>query len=153
MAKTILVPYDSSDNAKKALKWAVDFAKLTGLRLQVMNIQPSFRTVHAKAFFNRGDVEEYQTQLFKEATEGVDTMLNETGVPYELSMGAGDPKECLIDFVLQSKTTENPVELIVMGSRGTNPFFGGVLGSVSYAMINAGVCPVTIIPQMKEHDQ
>ena len=152
MAKTILVPYDSSDNAKKALKWAIDFAKLTGLRLQVMNIQPSFRTVHAKAFFNRGDVEEYQTQLFKEATEGVEVMLNETGVPYELSMGAGDPKECLIDFVLQSKTTEHPVELIVMGSRGTNPFFGGVLGSVSYAMINSGVCPVTIIPQMKEHE-
>ena len=94
MAKTILVPYDSSDNAKKALKWAIDFAKLTGLRLQVMNIQPSFRTVHAKAFFNRGDVEEYQTQLFKEATEGVEVMLNETGVPYELSMGAGAPKEC-----------------------------------------------------------
>lgn len=149
MARTILVPYDSSDNAKKALTWAIEFAKLTGLRLQVMNIQPSFKTVHAKTFFNKSDVEEYQTQLFKEATEGVEEQFVGTGVQYELCMGAGDPKECLIDHVQQSKTSENPVELIVMGSRGTNPFFGGVLGSVSYAMINAGICPVTIIPQMK----
>ncbi len=150
MANTILVPYDSSDNAKKALAWAIDFAKLTGLRLEVMNIQPSFRTVHAKAFFNRGDVEEYQTQLFKEATEGVAEQFAGSDVEYELCMGAGDPKEVLIEHVVNSKNTANPVELIVMGSRGTNPFFGGVLGSVSYAMINAGVCPVTIIPQMKD---
>lgn len=152
MAKTILVPFDSSDNAKKALAWALEFAKLTNLRVEVMNIQPSFRTVHAKTFFNKSDVLEYQTQLFKEATEGVQDLLEASGVDYDLCMGSGDPKEFLIEHVIRSKDTANPVDLIVMGSRGTNPFFGGVLGSVSYAMINAGVCPVTIIPQMKERD-
>lgn len=149
MARTYLVPYDSSDNAKKALRWAIDAAKLSGTRIRVINIQPSFRTIHAKALFNHNDIEEYQTQLFKEATEGVEEQLKASGLDYTLEMGVGDPKDVIVEKVKESRQTENPVDLIIMGSRGTNPFFGGVLGSVSYAIINSGVCPVTIIPQEK----
>ena len=36
--------------------------------------------------------------------------------------------------------------MIVMGSRGMNPIMGGVLGSVSYGVINSALCPVTIVP-------
>lgn len=149
MAHTYLVPYDASDNAKKALLWAVDAAKLSGARIRLMNIQPSFKTVHAKTLFNKSDIEEYQNQLFGECTEGVEAILKSSGVDYSVELGVGDPKEVLVDTVKASRETANPIDLIIMGSRGTNPFFGGVLGSVSYAMINSGVCPVTIIPQEK----
>ncbi|MDY3330603.1 MAG: universal stress protein [Pelistega sp.] len=149
MAHTYLVPYDGSDNAKKALNWAIDYAKLTKARLEVLNIQPSFKTVHAKTLFNKQDIEEYQCQLFNECTTGVEDALKNSGAEYSLQMGVGDPKEVLVETVKASRETANPIDLIIMGSRGTNPFFGGVLGSVSYAMINSGVCPVMIIPQEK----
>lgn len=149
MAHTYLVPYDGSDNAKKALNWAIDYAKLTKARLEVLNIQPSFKTVHAKTLFNKQDIEEYQCQLFNECTTGVEDTLKNSGAEYSLQMGVGDPKEVLVETVKASRETANPIDLIIMGSRGTNPFFGGVLGSVSYAMINSGVCPVMIIPQEK----
>ncbi|NOL50370.1 universal stress protein [Pelistega europaea] len=149
MARTYLVPYDASNNAKKALAWAISAAKLSGTRVRVINVQPSFGTVHAKALFNHKDIEEYQTQLFKENTEGVEDQLKASGLDYSLEMGVGDPKEVIVEKVKESHGTDNPIDLIIMGSRGTNPFFGGVLGSVSYAIINSGVCPVTIIPQEK----
>lgn len=149
MAHTYLVPYDGSDNAKKALDWAINLAKLAGAHLRVINIQPSFHTIHAKALFNQLDIEQYQTQLFNETTEGVEDQLKASGVKHTLEMGIGDPKEVIVEKVKDSRQTENPIDLIIMGSRGTNPFFGGVLGSVSYAMINAGICPVTVIPRDK----
>ncbi|MCQ9327914.1 universal stress protein [Pelistega suis] len=150
MAHTYLVPYDGSDNAKKALNWAIEYAKLTKARIEVLNIQPSFKTIHAKTLFNKHDIEEYQVQLFNETVEGVADLLRDSGVDeYRITWNEGDPKEVLVETVKTSQTGDHPIELIIMGSRGTNPFFGGVLGSVSYAMINSGVCPVTIIPQEK----
>lgn len=150
MAHTYLVPYDGSDNAKKALNWAIEYAKLTKARIEVLNIQPSFKTIHAKTLFNKHDIEEYQVQLFNETVEGVADLLRDSGVDeYRITWNEGDPKEVLVETVKTSQTGDHPIELIIMGSRGTNPFFGGVLGSVSYAMINSGVCPVMIIPQEK----
>ncbi|NLY35419.1 MAG: universal stress protein [Alcaligenaceae bacterium] len=150
MAKTILVPFDGSSNANKALDWAISLAKVSGFKILLLNVQPSFRTVHAKTFFNKSDLEEYQQQLFKEATEGVEDKLKTSGIPYNLKLDIGDPKERIVEEVRNSAKGEDRIELIVMGSRGTNPVFSGVLGSVSYAIINAGVCPVTIIPQEKK---
>lgn len=150
MAKTILVPYDGSNNAIKALDWAISLAKVSNFKIMLLNIQPSFRTVHAKTFFNKSDLAEYQQQLFKESTEGVEDKLKASGVPYTLKLDIGDPKERIVQEVRDSVNSEDRIELIVMGSRGTNPVFSGVLGSVSYAIINAGVCPVTIIPQEKK---
>lgn len=146
MAHTYLVPYDGSDNAKKALNWAIEYAKLTKARLEVLNIQPSFNAIHAKVF-NPYDIEEYQVECFNEAVEGVAELLRDSGIDeYRITWDEGDPKEVLIDTVKISRTGDHPIELIIMGSRGTNPVFDGTLGSLSYAIIHAGICPVMIIP-------
>ena len=149
MSFTYLVPYDASDNAKHALEWALSHGKLSGAHIRVVNIQPSFRTIHSKALFSKSDIEEYQQQLFGECTEGVKALLDASGLQTSIEMGIGDPKEVIVDLVKKSRETDDPIDLIVMGSRGTNPMFSGVLGSVSYAIINSGICPVTIIPQSK----
>ncbi|NEN76621.1 universal stress protein [Pelistega sp. NLN82] len=149
MTHTYLVPYDASDYAKKALAWAIENAKRLEANIRVINVQPSFHTAHAKTLFTKQDIEEYQTQLFNEATQGVQALLDKAGVPATLEMGVGDPKEVIVELVKASRQTDSPIDLIIMGSRGTSPFFSGILGSVSYAIINAGICPVMIIPQEK----
>ena len=51
----------------------------------------------------------------------------------------------IVDRVLESQKTDEPIEMIVMGSRGLGPI-RSVLGGVSYGVIQAAICPVTIIP-------
>ena len=146
MSKTILVPIDGSKNAAKALDWAVSLAKTSGMKLLVVNAQPSFQTVHAKTLFNHEDIEQYQQQLFNEVMEPVQAKLQQAGVDYEAKLLIGEPKTCIVQEVTDQQNSNSPVDMVVMGSRGSNPLFSGLLGSVSYAVIHSAVCPVTIIP-------
>ncbi len=147
MSKTILVPIDGSKNAAKALDWATSLAKTAAMKLLVVNVQPSFQTIHAKTLFNHEDIEQYQQQLFDDVMEPVNARLQQAGVDYETKLLIGDPKSCIMQEVNDQRNSNWPVEMVVMGSRGSNPLFSGLLGSVSYAMIHSAVCPVTIIPQ------
>ncbi|PJX22959.1 hypothetical protein CAP48_12885 [Advenella sp. S44] len=147
MSKTILVPIDGSKNAAKALEWATSLAKTAAMKLLVVNVQPSFQTIHAKTLFKHEDIEQYQQQLFNEVMEPVNARLQQAGVDYETKLLIGDPKTCIVQEVNDQQNSNWPVDMVVMGSRGSNPLFSGLLGSVSYAMIHSAVCPVTIIPQ------
>ena len=151
MKKNILVPFDGSENATEALHLAINMAKLMQEKVIVLNIQPSFHSVHTKLFFSQNVIREYQEQLFREIVEPVEEILRNAGVEYELKLRIGDAK----DQICLEATGNNPeqdgcaitgVRMIVMGSRGMNPVIGGVLGSVSYGVVNAAPCPITIVP-------
>ncbi|WP_041709422.1 universal stress protein [Advenella kashmirensis] len=146
MSKTILVPIDGSKNASKALDWAISLAKMAGMKLLAVNVQPSFHTVHAKALFNHEDIEQYQQQLFNEVTEPARATLQQSDAQHEVKLLIGDAKNCIVQEITDRQNSNSPVAMIVMGSRGTNPLFSGLLGSVSYAVIHSAICPVTIIP-------
>ncbi len=146
MSKTILVPVDGSENAAKALDWAISMAKMASMRILVVNAQPSFQTIHAKSLFSHDDIAEYQQQLFTKVMESVQPALQQSGVAYAVKLLIGDPKNCIVGEVAEHQGSDAPIEMIVMGSRGTNPFFSGLLGSVSYGVIHSATCPVTIIP-------
>lgn len=151
MKKNILVPFDGSKNATEALHLAINMAKLMQEKVVVLNIQPSFHSIHTKMFFSETAVHEYQEQLFRETVSAAVEILRNAGVEYELKLRIGDAKEqiCLEangDNPAQDGCSLTGIRLIVMGSRGMNPVLGGVLGSVSYGVVNAAPCPVTIVP-------
>ncbi|MBP2639077.1 MAG: putative universal stress protein [Firmicutes bacterium] len=141
MKKGLLVPFDGSPNAVEALHLAVTLAKALGEKLIVLNVQPSFHTIHTKLFFHESDLREYQQKLFHEMMETAEPMLKSSGVNYEQKLRIGDPRQQIIAEAKDAK-----IRMIVMGSRGMNPIVGGVLGSVSYGIVNAAVCPTTIVP-------
>ncbi len=141
MKKGLLVPFDGSTNATEALHLAVTLAKALGEKVIVLNVQPSFRTVHTKLFFQESELQEYQQKLFHETVEAAETILQRSDVNYECKLRIGDPRQ---QIIAEAKNTL--VRMIVMGSRGMNPIVGGVLGSVSYGIVNAAVCPTTIVP-------
>ena len=151
MKKDILVPFDGSESAMEALRLALTIAKLFKEKIIVLNVQPSFRTVHTKMFFKESTILEYQEQMFQETIVSAKSILEDSGVEYELKLRAGDAKEqiCLEAMsgdIVQSGCSTSGVRMIIMGSRGMNPLLGGVLGSVSYGVVNAAPCPVTIVP-------
>lgn len=141
MKRNILVPFDGSDNALAALRLAITLAKPLQEKVIVLNVQLSFHTAHTKLFFNEQTIRSYQEQLFAEAVAPAKAILDEAEVDYELKLRIGPAKEQICD---EAETAA--VRMIVMGSRGMNPILGGVLGSVSYAVLNSATCPVTIVP-------
>ena len=50
MKQDILVPYDGSANASKALRVAIDMAKMFNEKIVLLNVQPSYETPHTKQF-------------------------------------------------------------------------------------------------------
>ncbi len=147
MINRILVAIDGSKNSHAALRWAIQM--LSGndkAEIVVVNAQPSFRTIHSKRLFSQKDIEEYQQLLFEECVAECKLILDEHAIPYTLELLVGDPKQCIIDRIRSSQGTDSPIEMVVMGSRGLGPI-RAALGGVSYGVIQAGICPVTIIPQ------
>ncbi|SCM82090.1 UspA domain-containing protein [uncultured Sporomusa sp.] len=151
MKKNILVPFDGSKNSIEALRLAINLGKLLQEKIVVLNVQPTFRTVHSKMFFSNSTIREYQEQLFAEVVPAAKEILEAAQVEYELKLRVGDAKEQICLEALPDTSGEpgcalTGVRMIIMGSRGMNPLVGGVLGSVSYGVVNAAPCPVTIVP-------
>ena len=147
MLNKVLVALDGSKNAIEALRWAIKMvAGADNAEIIAVNAQPSFQTVHSKRLFSQGDLREYQELLFEESVAEGKAILDAQNIPYTLELLVGDPKQCIVDRVLESKNTNKPIEMVVMGSRGLGPI-RAVLGGVSYGVIQAGICPVTFIPQ------
>jgi len=152
MKKNLLVPFDGSRNAIEALQLAIIWSKTLQEKIILLNVQHSFRTVHTKMFFSDHAIHEYQEQLFTEAVSPAKKLLEESGVDYEIKLRIGDAKEqiCLESTLDQpyepGQCLTEGVRMIIMGSRGMNPVLGGLLGSVSYGVVNAAPCIVTIVP-------
>ena len=147
MLNKVLVAIDGSKNSIEALHWAI--RTVTGAdnaHIVAVNAQPSFQTVHSKRLFSQEDLREYQELLFEESVVEAKAILAAQDIPYTLELLVGDPKQCIIDRVLASQKTDDPIDMVIMGSRGLGPI-RSVLGGVSYGVIQAAICPVTIIPQ------
>lgn len=143
MKRNILVPFDGSDSASEALHLAIAFAKTLQEKIVVLHVQPKILTTHVKQFLNEKFDEEiirsYKEDLFEKTVASAKTILDGSGVEYEIKRRTGDAKEQIIDEA-------KGMCMIVMGSRGMNPILGGVMGSVSYGVLNSTPCPVTIVP-------
>ena len=146
MLTKVLVALDGSKNSLEALRWAIKIiAGSDKSEIVMVNAQPSFQTVHSKRLFSQSDIREYQELLFEESVAEAKKIVDAQSIPYTLELLVGDPKQCIVDRVLESQKTDEPIEMIVMGSRGLGPI-RSVLGGVSYGVIQAAICPVTIIP-------
>lgn len=146
MLTKVLVAIDGSKNSLEALRWAIKIiAGSDKSEIVMVNAQPSFQTVHSKRLFSQSDIREYQELLFEESVAEAKKIVDAQSIPYTLELLVGDPKQCIVDRVLESQKKDEPIEMIVMGSRGLGPI-RSVLGGVSYGVIQAAICPVTIIP-------
>ena len=151
MRQGILVPYDGSSNAVQALKLAIEMAKALGESIIVLNVQPTFETVHTKMFFSKSQIQEYQQQLFKEVIAPAVELLQSEKVDYTENLRIGDAKtqiclEAAGGRIDADACSAEGVRMIIMGSRGMNAMVGGVLGSVSYGVLHQAPCPVMVVP-------
>lgn len=138
----ILLAYDGSKAANKALGRAVELAKVTpGATLDVIHAYdfPRFFVGEGlapiPASLNK-DVYDLAVQTTEEIRERIEN----SGVTGQVEMIQGPPAEVILEYANQYGS-----DLIVIGSRGLGGIREFVLGSVSHNVVQHAKIPVLVV--------
>ena len=148
----ILVPYDRSESAKRALSTALEMAAdAEGAHVTAFFASPvpEFESSQFLAAENMAGVvrvpPEELAAMQKEYLDYERGLLVEDLKEYvgedvfaSVAVGQGKPSKAILDYA-----ADHGCDLIVMGCRGLNAV-AGMLGSVSYAVLRNAECPVLI---------
>jgi nucleotide-binding universal stress UspA family protein len=130
----IVVGYDGSDAANRALQRAADLASNAGQIVVVASAEP-----HARTGIETGshlDFSEFEQR--REALEEAHRLVSERGIEVESVEAQGDPGTAIVDAAKDA-------DLIVVGSRGLNPVQRILLGSVSSKVVHRATCDVLVV--------
>lgn len=141
MKEKILVAVDGSNTSLEALKEAVRLAEAFQYKVIVLNVQPSFHTLHTRIFISESQLKEYQQELFSEATRAAVDFLQSNNIDYEIILKIGDASQQICQ-----QARELAVRYIIIGSRGLGAVKGTMLGSVSHSVVHQTQIPIMIIP-------
>lgn len=144
--KNILVPYDGSAHAKKAMAQAADLAAAgEGTKLYIVSV---CNMVSAMSNFDQVSIaegcltsklsEDLEAQCRRDLKEAA--AIVPEGVAHETVFEIGSPGP-----VILSIAEDKGCDLIVMGSRGLGPLKGIFMGSVSSYIVSRGKYPVLIV--------
>jgi nucleotide-binding universal stress UspA family protein len=138
-ARSLLVPYDGSVNAKRALDHAIEQALSTGAELHLLNVQTPVSGDIA-TFVGRGNVKQYHHDEGDKILAPARRKVEGAGLPLHCHIGVGQPGPVIADFADQLKCTQ-----VVMGTRGLGSALGLLLGSVATHVVGHVKVPVTLV--------
>ena len=127
--RTVVVGYDGSTASTAAVQWAVDEARLHGAELEVWTVQDPFPPVSA------GEVTDEATAL-ENMRSAVGDLTCEISATFHVGSGRAVP-------VLSAAAVD--ADLLVVGSRGSNPVTRLLLGSVSAGCLHRAACAVAVV--------
>jgi len=143
MFKSILVPVDGSEHAKKALSVACQLARQEeGCTLHLVHI-PEELAHETTLVWGIGAIaieasREERQEAGKQVMDRAAEAAREQGATnIETVIGQGDPARTIL-----SEARRRGVDAIVMGSRGLSNLQGFVVGSVSHKVAHAADCTV-----------
>lgn len=146
MFKSILVPLDGSDHARKAARLAVDLATKYGAHVTFLTVTRKFKmSGRARQFLElenlRGEPQYLLDEMTKSIMEEARRYAREQGLKdFETQIVEGQPARTIVDHAKRRKN-----DLIMMGSRGLGDFKGMLLGSVSQKVVTLAPCTVTTV--------
>jgi nucleotide-binding universal stress UspA family protein len=136
MFKSILVAWDGSEHAKRALGEAVDLARTQDGRLTLLTVAAPLRVWPGYVPpVSEADLISAAEKILAEGES-----LVPDGVPVSGRTAAGDPG---LELVKRAVAADH--DLIVMGSRGRGAVRSAFLGSVSHYVLNHTTVPVLIV--------
>jgi nucleotide-binding universal stress UspA family protein len=134
----IVVGYDGSDPAKRALQRAADLAA-DGDKIVVVASAEAHVSSGARSGIMGGahsDPSEFQQR--GDHLEEAKQLLSDRGLDIEALEAHGDPGTAIVEA---AKDTD----LIIVGSRGLNPVQRILLGSVSSKVVHRAPCDVLVV--------
>ena len=147
--RTILVPTDFSDNARRAFATGYRYAEHFGARLVLLHVQDesSLRIAVKEGLFQddcdddeiRARVKELIDSRFAILLAGLEAR----GVTVEHLSKRGDPKVVVVDYAREIRA-----DLIVVGMQGVSALdalTSVVIGSVAESVIRKSHCPTLVV--------
>lgn len=143
MIKTILLCTDGSEDALKALHYAIDLVRPLNAQLVLVSVfNPPVGMLLTSTFFPLGlddtlrSGEKVRDALTRESI----AVLKAAEVPFRTRVEVGDPVQKILEIAEEEKA-----DLIVQGSRGLGGFQSLLLGSVSDSILHHAPCPVLTV--------
>lgn len=138
---TVVVGVDGSEQARRALEWAMEEARAHGCRLEVVHATVDPRTIVPYTMEEMGL--RFDASKAQEAGERlVAGLFDDVGVPDGLE----------VDTVVEQGSAANVLvrrskdaTLLVVGTRGQRSLSEVLLGSVSHLCVHHAHCPVVVV--------
>ena len=139
MFKKILVGYDGSDGAKKALRAAVDLAKHYGSELHSISVEedlPHYAATVGEVREAKAEKNGYFARLVEEARE----MAAREGVTLHSKVVAGHEVETIVEYA-----KDHHFDVVVIGFMGHSKIYDRVWGSTSQNITRLVPCTVILV--------
>jgi nucleotide-binding universal stress UspA family protein len=143
--KRIVVGVDGSEDARAALRWAVDEARIHGAAVEVVHAWMPYPSSnpYSLAMVDPAPFEAAARAVLDAVVDDVDTSgLSE---PVRRTLHCGGASAAILDAA-------EGADLVVVGSRGLGGFRGLLLGSVGQQVVPHSPCPVVVVHAEVEHD-
>ncbi len=141
MIKHIMVPYDQSDPAKRALAYAIDLAKKYSSEISIVACVVPQVPMNATFGQSYAEALELIRQDASGAVSEIKSKIETSKIPVKADVLLG----MSVTDELLSYARLHQVDLIVMGSRGLGGFKKLLLGSVASGVSQHSECPVLIV--------
>jgi nucleotide-binding universal stress UspA family protein len=141
VAKEILVPVDGSENAMRAVDYALGLAEPLGAKVRLFYVFPvSSVEIIGMAGMSRDDIERAAQSAAQQVFSKLHEEIGDRGVSIEDETSIGDPAEEII------RCTEDDNDLlVVIGRRGLSRMQTLLLGSVSEKVLRHAHSPITVV--------
>lgn len=140
---TILVPFDGSENALRAVEEAVSLFQKKNLHVRLLNVQEPIHggevllkdTLHELRVIEK-DREHAGLAILEPAR----SLLETAGVSFDAHARIGKPAETIVSFA-----REFHCDMVVMGTRGEGAIKKLVMGSVASKVVNLASVAVLLV--------
>ena len=139
MMKKILVPFDGSETALRALEFAAGIGKPFGSEIMVVNVIVPYDYTKVPPRKPKNAIEEAEMAAKEPDPTPLLDKLGCTTASYRLIVDI-DPAERILEY---AKTAE--ADMIVLGNRGMGMLAELLMGSVSMKISQYAECPVVIV--------
>ena len=139
--RKILVPVDGSENANRALAFAVAAAKENpAISLLIVNVQFPIRAGLVHELIGNDLIDKFYADEGNKILEPAGGFARKNSVNFTVKVAVGVTSETVADCVRQENCDH-----VVMGTRGVDAMKNVILGSVAYQVIHLVDVPVTVV--------
>lgn len=142
MFAKVLVTTDDSENAKRAIAFAVDLVRYHPqtkiVLVNAYNIPPfeAARDVSSSTFAVQDAIKEHSQSILDQAAD----LFKKEQLPVETASIEGDPGQAICEYARKQNCDH-----IIIGVRGQTRMAELLFGSVTRKVIQLAPCPVTIV--------
>ncbi len=140
MLKKIVIAFDGSQEAYKALDFALKLTKECPLKEREIIVLSVAQPPEPADIIEVKAVIDNAIEYYKREYEKINEIAKDFGIQIKTKILVGHPADQIVRYA-----SENNVDLIVIGQRGLSKIERWLLGSVSRRVATYATCPVVIV--------